>query len=115
MIGIDWGTTSLRAYRLLGRSVLDRRDSANGISSIAPGGFESVLLDTVGDWLAQGETDILMAGMIGSRQGWIEAPYLACPAGLDRLASSLQPSRSAPGASRSCRDCAARIRAARPK
>ena len=50
-----------------------------------------MLLDTVGDWLAQGETDILMAGMIGSRQGWIEAPYLACPAGLDRLASSLQP------------------------
>jgi 2-dehydro-3-deoxygalactonokinase len=91
MIGVDWGTTSLRAYRLDGRRVIDRRDSTQGITSVAAGGFDAVLLDAVGDWLRAGETDVLMAGMIGSRQGWVEAPYLACPAGLDQLAAALMP------------------------
>ena len=97
MIGIDWGTTSLRAYRLDGHRVIGRRDSARGITTVASGGFEAVLLEAVGDWLADGERDILMAGMIGSRQGWVEAPYLACPAGLDRLAASLLTVPSAAG------------------
>lgn len=89
MIGIDWGTTSLRAYRLAGGRVIDRRDSARGIITVEPGGFGAVLRDAVGAWLQDGETDVLMAGMIGSRQGWVETPYLPCPAGLDRLAAAL--------------------------
>ena len=89
MIGLDWGTTSLRAYRLEGAQVVDRRDSARGIVSVEPSGFAGVLQEIVGDWLRAGERDILMAGMIGSRQGWVEAPYLRCPAGLDGLAMAL--------------------------
>lgn len=91
MIGIDWGTSSLRAYRLAGRIVRERRDSARGITAADAADFAAVLRETVGDWLQDGETDILMAGMIGSRQGWIEAPYLPCPAGLDGLAAALVP------------------------
>ena len=91
MIGIDWGTSSLRAYRLRGRTVIDRRDGAAGITTVAPGGFPDALRAVVADWLADGETHILMAGMVGSRQGWVEAPYLACPAGLDDLAGALVP------------------------
>jgi 2-dehydro-3-deoxygalactonokinase len=30
-----------------------------------------------------------MSGMIGSRQGWVEAPYVACPAGLEEVAAGL--------------------------
>ena len=91
MIALDWGTSSLRAYRLQGRTVLERRERPEGITRVAAGGFAAVLQDTVGDWLAAGETRVLMAGMIGSRQGWVEAPYLPCPASPTALAAALTP------------------------
>lgn len=94
MIAIDWGTNSARAYRLgsgetASAFVLDRRESASGILRVPPGGFADGLRAMVGDWLDAGETQVLLSGMVGSRQGWIEAPYLPCPAGLDDLASAL--------------------------
>lgn len=97
MIGIDWGTTSFRAYRLRGRAVLDRLALPLGILSVATGGgvaaggFPRALEDAVAPWLADGERRILMSGMVGSRQGWIEAPYLPCPAATADLARALIP------------------------
>ena len=91
MIGIDWGTTSFRAYRLRGRAVLDRLALPLGILSVAAGGFPRALEDAVAPWLADGERRILMSGMVGSRQGWIEAPYLPCPAATADLARALLP------------------------
>jgi 2-dehydro-3-deoxygalactonokinase len=89
MIGIDWGTTRLRAYRLApDGAVLARRESPRGILGIEPGGFPDALTATVGDWIAAGEARVLISGMAGSRQGWREAPYLPCPAGLDVLAEA---------------------------
>lgn len=89
MIGIDWGTSSLRAYRLAGHTIIDRRHSQSGITSIPAGAFPATLQATIGDWLENGETHILMAGMVGSRQGWVEAPYLPCPADPAALAGAL--------------------------
>ena len=89
MIGIDWGTTSLRAYRLQGRTIIDRRQSQSGITTIPAGAFPETLRTLIADWLADGETHILMAGMVGSRQGWVEAPYLPCPADPAALAAAL--------------------------
>ncbi len=89
MIGVDWGTTSFRAYRLRGRTVLDRLALPLGILSVTEGRFEQALQDAVAPWLADGERRILMSGMIGSRQGWIEAPYLPCPAATADLAGAL--------------------------
>lgn len=91
MIGIDWGTTSFRAYRLRGAEVLDRLALPLGILSVAAGGFERALQDAVAPWLADGERRILMSGMVGSRQGWVEAPYLPCPAAAADLARTLHP------------------------
>lgn len=92
MIGVDWGTSSLRAFRI-GRdgAVIDRRTSARGIMTITDRQYEPVLRAQIGDWLAAGETRILLCGMIGSRQGWREAGYLPCPAGIDDLAAHLVP------------------------
>ena len=92
MIAVDWGTSSFRAYRLSpDGAVIARRDAPRGIMQVEGGDFTGVLRDAVGPWLAEGETRVLLCGMIGSRQGWVEAPYVPCPAGLDELAAGLVP------------------------
>ncbi|MDG2286994.1 MAG: 2-dehydro-3-deoxygalactonokinase, partial [Alphaproteobacteria bacterium] len=93
VIGVDWGTSSLRAYRLAeDGTVLERREAALGIMAIEGGGFEAAFEKTIGDWLdAAGEATVVLSGMIGSRQGWHEAPYLACPADVTELAAALLP------------------------
>ncbi len=90
MIALDWGTSNLRAYRLDGRGqVLDQVALANGITKVAPGGFPQALSDAVGPWLRDGERHVLLCGMVGSRQGWVEAPYLPCPASPADIAAAL--------------------------
>lgn len=90
MIAVDWGTSNFRAFRLgAGGAILARHSSSRGILSVARGGFVEVLRAEVGEWISPGEQRILLCGMVGSRQGWVEAPYLACPAGLVELAGSL--------------------------
>ena len=90
MIGIDWGTSSFRAFRLDGSGGLrDQRAAPRGILAVEGGRFEEEMLRQVGDWIADGERRVLMCGMIGSRQGWQEAPYVPCPAGSEELAAAL--------------------------
>ena len=92
MIGIDWGTTAFRAYRLApGGTILDRRESEGGILSVPECGFPAALSAAIGPWLAEGERLVLLCGMVGSRQGWVEAPYLPCPAGPAEIAAALTP------------------------
>lgn len=89
VIGVDWGTTSFRAFRLAeDGTVLDRRAAPRGILQIPDGRFAEALREAVGDWLAS-DRRVLLSGMIGSRQGWHEAAYLPCPAGAAELAASL--------------------------
>jgi 2-dehydro-3-deoxygalactonokinase len=92
MIGVDWGTTSLRAWRLdRAGSVIASRAAPQGIMAITDRQFEPVLRSIVGDWLAAGEDRVLLCGMIGSRQGWHEVAYLPCPAGIDEIAATIAP------------------------
>jgi 2-dehydro-3-deoxygalactonokinase len=51
--------------------------------------FADTLRDEIGPWLASGEDHVLLSGMIGSRQGWKETPYLPCPAGVPDVAAGL--------------------------
>jgi 2-dehydro-3-deoxygalactonokinase len=91
MIAVDWGTSSFRAYRLGsdGR-VLDSRSAPNGILSVENGKFSAVLDAQAGDWIRAGDGPVVMSGMIGSRQGWLEVPYAACPAGFDEIAAGMR-------------------------
>lgn len=92
MICIDWGTSSFRAFRLAeDGSVRARRRTDDGILQVASGAFPDVLVARVGDWLREGEDRLLLCGMVGSRQGWREAPYVDTPAGLGELARALTP------------------------
>jgi 2-dehydro-3-deoxygalactonokinase len=89
VIAVDWGTTSCRAYRLRAGAVIDRREARAGILQIASESFASALRDLVGPWLADGERRVVLGGMIGSRSGWVETPYVPCPASSDDLARQL--------------------------
>jgi 2-dehydro-3-deoxygalactonokinase len=92
VIGIDWGTSSFRAYRLgADGHVLGRRSAPRGILQVEKNRFSDVLREEIGAWLDEGETRVLLSGMIGSRQGWAEAPYLPCPAGAVEIAGALVP------------------------
>lgn len=92
MIGIDWGTSSFRAFRLADDgAVIERRPAPRGILSVADGKFADVVFEFAGDWLKAGESRILLSGMIGSRQGWRESQALPCPAGIEDLAGALTP------------------------
>lgn len=88
-IAVDWGTTSARAYLASAQgAVLERRAAPLGITQVRERGFDAALETLLGEWGAL-RLPRLASGMIGSRQGWVEAPYLECPASLDMLADGL--------------------------
>lgn len=92
LIALDWGTSSLRAALMDARgAVLQEVSTADGILSASAGpGFRAVFDRVAGPWLQDyPENIVLAAGMIGSRQGWREAAYLACPAGFHELGDGL--------------------------
>jgi 2-dehydro-3-deoxygalactonokinase len=90
LIGVDWGTSAFRAVLLdASGAILDRQAGPHGILSVAEGDFAGLLTGQIGDWLRASPVPVLMSGMIGSRQGWSEAPYVAAPAGLAELAAGL--------------------------
>src|SRR5262245_54504038 len=64
------------------------RASPLGIARVEGGRYAEALSTLLGDW-ASDAAPRLACGMIGSRQGWVEAPYVACPASLDALATGL--------------------------
>lgn len=95
-IALDWGTTSFRAYLVdHDAHVLESRSGADGILSVKDGGFAVVLERHIGDW--DKALPVLAAGMITSKQGWIEVPYCACPAGLIEIAAALRRHRTQSG------------------
>lgn len=86
MIAVDWGGSSLRVYRLgAGGDVLEERRSALGVLAFTEA-FEQVLRQQIDGW---DDPLIVMAGMIGSRQGWVEVPYVNCPATLSDIAAGM--------------------------
>ncbi len=87
-IAVDWGTTSFRAYRVDGAGqVVEQVAAAEGILGVREGAFGAALESRLGNW--ETSLPILAAGMITSRQGWVELPYLDCPAGPGDLAKAL--------------------------
>jgi len=85
LIAVDWGTTNRRAW-LLGPdgAVVREMEDPKGILAVEAEGFPAAVAE-IRERL--GDLPMLMAGMIGSNRGWIEAPYVPCPAGADELAA----------------------------
>ena len=68
--------------------VLEERSAPLGIQHVTNGDFVGALHTLLGDW-AELRVPRIACGMIGSRQGWVEAPYRACPVPLDALGRDL--------------------------
>ena len=91
LIAIDWGTTSARAYHLDVRGrILDEQSAPLGVQKVEPGNFPQALTALLGGDVPDG-VPMIASGMIGSRQGWVEAPYRDCPADFDGIAAALTP------------------------
>ena len=86
LLACDWGTTNLRAWVLdAAGQVVRAQDFPLGVSRLAPGEVEARFHDTVRPAMAARALPALLCGMIGSTLGWVVAPYLECPAGLEEL------------------------------
>jgi 2-dehydro-3-deoxygalactonokinase len=93
LVAIDWGTSNRRAWRIdRSGAVLDGRHDSEGLLAIKEARFAESLHGLIGDWLAQAPgVPVLMAGMVGSKRGWVEAPYLSAPLELQVLGQRLHP------------------------
>ena len=96
LIALDWGTTSLRAYKLGPEGqVLEQRALARGIMQLPSGqsatdGFELAFAEACGDWLADNSAvPVIACGMVGSAQGWREVPYCPGPARIGDVAAGM--------------------------
>jgi 2-dehydro-3-deoxygalactonokinase len=80
-IAADWGTSNLRVWAMPARGTtpLAEAQSGEGMGTLDPTGFEAALLRLVGNWLGDETVPVIACGMVGSRQGWAEAPYRAVP------------------------------------
>lgn len=75
----DWGTSRLRLFRIEAGAVTDRCEAPGiGATGASP---EMVLRGALAPWRAAGEPErVALCGMVGSRNGWVEVPYVDCPA-----------------------------------
>ena len=89
MIGIDWGTSSVRVYDLGPDDPIELLASDRGIKRVAdPSDFEP-LFENYLDQLDLEDVSVVMSGMITSQQGWIETPYVSTPSSPEDLAAAV--------------------------
>ena len=91
LVAVDWGSSRFRAYLLDDNgNLLDRLENEQGIFCHRQGGYEETLYHACDKWLKRNhKIPILMAGMIGSRDGWFEARYLPCPVSIRHLSNNI--------------------------
>lgn len=87
MIAVDWGTTNVRAYLIDEVGVIRaRRTAPFGVMATRPSELIATLDQLIEGWSDAEAGAILMCGMVGSRQGLLEVPYVRCPASVAEIA-----------------------------
>ena len=90
LIGIDWGTSSFRAFMIGAEGeVLDRLSAPEGIMHVPDENFDAAFERLLGPWAVSARLPVIASGMITSRNGWVETPYVQVPSGVQDLADSL--------------------------
>jgi 2-dehydro-3-deoxygalactonokinase len=100
LIGLDWGTSRLRAYLFNAQGAVRAiKDRPWGVLATPGGGFARAYHEIAAEWRAShGDMAAIASGMIGSTEGWIGAPYCACPAGSVELAAAIVTANTDDGA-----------------
>ena len=85
-VAVDWGTSSFRLW-LIGKDggVIAERRSGEGMTTAARTGFSEVLASHLAAIAAPAGLPVLICGMAGAKQGWVEAGYLDTPAALSAI------------------------------
>jgi 2-dehydro-3-deoxygalactonokinase len=99
---VDWGSSARRVYVLDAAWTVVREEEDDTGTLTVPKGQFAAEVEAVRSRI--GQVPMLLAGMAGSNRGWIEAPYVPCPATLPDIARKLlwaEPGRTAivPGVS----------------
>jgi 2-dehydro-3-deoxygalactonokinase len=91
-IAVDWGSSNLRVWALDRRhKILDSFSSNDGMLSLETGDFEPLLLKQISNWVANDvNIPVLCCGMVGAKQGWLEAPYATVPYNLMQETDSVK-------------------------
>lgn len=89
-IVMDWGSSNIRAFLYISGKQKDIKKSSSGVTVAQGKECESVFDSLTSDWFkAYGRMPVLMAGMVGSVNGWCNADYLKCPLELGELGKHL--------------------------
>jgi len=86
-VAIDWGTTNRRIFTIgadgeIGERIADDR----GITAFRQGDFDREIRALRQQYPVG---PIVLAGMIGSNRGWVEAAYVPCPVRFTDIANAL--------------------------
>ena len=85
ILAIEWTSAAFHAFLFEeDGTLIDQRQQARGVNHVTDGAFEAALREMVGDWAAQASR-VYLAGMITSRNGWVETPYAEAPASLQDI------------------------------
>jgi 2-dehydro-3-deoxygalactonokinase len=90
VVGVDWGTTTLRAWLIVDGIAIESVHERAGVRDIPAGMHAATLTRVIAPWLDQAEA-VIAAGMVGSTLGWMETPFCPAPVGLLELASAAMP------------------------
>ncbi|WP_306049612.1 2-dehydro-3-deoxygalactonokinase [Oceaniradius stylonematis] len=94
---VDWGTSRLRLWAVDGAgTVLGEARSGEGMGATEPRAFEGILEHHLAELGAGPKVPVMMCGMVGSRQGWQEAPYVEVPARLETIIERALPVSGTP-------------------
>ncbi|CAM3576381.1 2-dehydro-3-deoxygalactonokinase [Rahnella bruchi] len=86
-IAIDWGTSNFRAFLMNENLCTDSISAPCGLMQVRDRQFAAALQPLIQPWLDRCTSlPVLMAGMVGSQQGWREVPYVTLPVGYQQLA-----------------------------
>ncbi len=80
-VAVDWGTSRLRLW-VIDRdgTTIAQRHTDEGLEGASAVGFAATLENHLKGLGVPAGIPVIICGMAGSRQGWVEAPYLDTPA-----------------------------------
>lgn len=91
-IAIDWGSSNLRAYFIQANDRTNQFSSNKGVKNIVDvSEYPLIIKEIITQFGASASVPILMGGMVGSANGWVNTEYLHCPFSLNSISSQLIP------------------------